>query len=75
MQILLLNCFILSNDLKSMFTVKIEKTKNVSILKCLIKEENLSSLENVNVISTFQMSLSPSCSMTLDKRMLTSMSA
>ena len=49
MQILSLNCFIrLSDDPKRIFTVEIEKTKNVSILKRLIKEENPSSLGNVN---------------------------
>ena len=38
-QLLLLNCCVLGNDLK-VFTVEIEETKNVSILKKLIKEKS-----------------------------------
>ena len=38
-QLLLLNCFVLGDDLKKVFTVEILETKNVSILKKLIKEE------------------------------------
>ena len=47
-QILSLNCFLLGDDSKRMFTVEIEKTKNVSILKDIIKEKNPSSLGNVD---------------------------
>jgi hypothetical protein len=44
-----LNCLLLGDDLDRMFTVKIDKTETVSILKKLIKEENPSSLGNVDV--------------------------
>ena len=47
-QLLSLNCFVLGDDLKKIFTVKILKTENVSILKKLIKEENSSSFGNVD---------------------------
>ena len=43
-----LNCFILGDDLKKVFTVEVEKTKNVSILKDLIKEKKASRLEHVD---------------------------
>ena len=48
-QLLSLNCFLLGDDFDRMFTVEISKNKNVSILKELIKEKNLSSLGNVDV--------------------------
>ena len=48
-QLLSLNCFVLGDDPDRMFVVEIEKTKSVSILKKLIKEENPSSLGNVDV--------------------------
>jgi hypothetical protein len=48
-QPLSLNCFLLGDDLDRMFTVKIDTTETVSILKKLIKEENPSSLGNVDV--------------------------
>ena len=35
-----LNCLVLGDKPERMFTVEVEKTKNVSILKKLIKEEN-----------------------------------
>jgi hypothetical protein len=59
MQLLSLNCFILGDDPDRMFTVKIPKTENVSILKKLIKEENPSSLGNIDVknIDLWQASL------------------
>ena len=47
-QLLSLNCFVLGDDLKKVFTVKIDKTENVSILKKLIKEEKASRLEHVD---------------------------
>ena len=47
-QLLSLNCFVLGDDLKKVFTLKIPKTENVSILKDLIKEKNSSSLSNVD---------------------------
>jgi hypothetical protein len=46
-QLLSLNCFVLGDDLKKVFTVKIEKTENVSILKKLIKEEKAPHLDHV----------------------------
>ena len=47
-QLLSLNCFVLGDDLKKLFTLKIPKTENVSILKKLIKEEKASRLEHVD---------------------------
>ena len=44
-----LNCLIYGDGQDKMFTVEVEKTKNVSILKKLIKEENPSSLGNIDV--------------------------
>ena len=46
-QLLSLNCFVLGDDLKKVFTVKIPKTENVSILKKLIKEEKAPHLNHV----------------------------
>jgi hypothetical protein len=42
-----LNCLILGDVLEKVFTVKIEKTENVSILKGLIKEKNAPHLNHV----------------------------
>jgi len=36
----MLNCLLLNEDKKKVFTVKISDSENVSILKKLIKEEN-----------------------------------
>jgi hypothetical protein len=47
-QVLSLNCFVLGDDLNKVFTVKIPKTKNVSILKDRIKEKNSNSFGNVD---------------------------
>jgi hypothetical protein len=47
-QLLSLNCFVLGDGPNRMFTVKILKTENVSILKKSIKEENSLSLSNVD---------------------------
>ena len=47
-QLLSLNCLVLGDDLKKVFTVKIDKTENVSILKKLIKEEKASRLKHVD---------------------------
>jgi hypothetical protein len=47
-QLLSLNCFVLGDDLKKAFTIEVEKTKNVSILKDLIKEKKASRLEHVD---------------------------
>ena len=44
-----LNCLVLGDESEKMFTVKIENTENVSILKDLIKEKNPSSLGNIDV--------------------------
>ena len=59
-QLLSLNCFLLGDEPDRMFTVKIPKTENVSILKDLIKERKSFSLGNVDVtdIELFQVSLS-----------------
>ena len=43
-----LNCLIHGEVQEQMFTVEIEKTKNVSILKDLIKEKKASRLEHVD---------------------------
>jgi hypothetical protein len=43
----LLNCFVLGDKKNQMFTVKIPKTDNVSILKKLIKEEKAPHLNHV----------------------------
>ena len=43
----LLNCFVLGDKEDSVFTVKIPKTDNVSILKKLIKEEKAPHLNHV----------------------------
>jgi hypothetical protein len=43
-----LNCFVLGDDLKKVFTLKIPKSENVSILKDLIKVKNSSSFSNVD---------------------------
>jgi hypothetical protein len=47
-QLLSLNCLVLGDDLKKVFTVKIPKTKNVSILKDLIKEKKALRLNHVD---------------------------
>jgi len=44
-QFLSLNCFVLDDDQEKMFTVKVLKTDNVSILKKLIKEEKAPHLD------------------------------
>ena len=43
-----LNCLVLGDEPEKMFTVEVEKTKNVSILKDRIKEKNSSSFGNVD---------------------------
>ena len=43
-----LNCLIHGEVQEKMFTVEVEKTKNVSILKDLIKEKKASRLEHVD---------------------------
>jgi hypothetical protein len=42
-----LNCLIHGEDQEKMFTIEIEETKNVSILKKLIKEEKAPHLDHV----------------------------
>ena len=42
-----LNCFILGDDPKRIFTVEIENTKNVSILRGLIKKKNAHHLSHI----------------------------
>lgn len=58
-QLLSLNCFVLGDDLKKAFTVKIPKTENVSILKDLIKEKKAPHLDHVAAsdLDLFQVSL------------------
>jgi crinkler effector protein len=46
-QLLSLNCSVLGDDLKKVFTVKIDEAENVSILKKLIKEEKAPHLDHV----------------------------
>ena len=46
-QLLSLNCFLLGDDFDRMFTVKVPKTDNVSILKDLIKEKKAPHLDHV----------------------------
>ena len=48
MAMISLNCLIHGEVPAKMFTVEVEKTKNVSILKKLIKEEKASRLEHVD---------------------------
>jgi Crinkler effector protein N-terminal domain len=43
-----INCLLLGSDSSEVFTVKIPKTENVSILKRLIKEEQSHSLNHVD---------------------------
>ena len=46
-QLLSLNCFLLGDEPDRMFTVKIPKTENVSILKDLIKEKKAPHLDHI----------------------------
>src|ERR1700692_3998929 len=46
-QLLSLNCFIIGDTQNQMFTVKIPKTDNVSILKDLIKEKKAPHLDHI----------------------------
>ena len=46
-QLLSLNCFVLDDDVDNVFTVKIEKTENVSILKDRIKEKKSPHFDHV----------------------------
>ena len=48
MQLLSLNCFIVSDDPDQMVTVKIPKNENVSILKKIIKEEKAPQLNYID---------------------------
>ena len=54
-----LNCFVLGCDSSEIFTVKILKTENVSILKKTIKEEQSPRLDHVvaSALILFQISL------------------
>jgi hypothetical protein len=54
-----LNCFILGGDSSEVFTVKIPKTDNVSILKRLIKEEQSPRFNDVvaSTLTTWKVSL------------------
>jgi hypothetical protein len=47
-QLLSLNCFILGDQLNQTFTVEVPKTKNISILKDLIKEKKAPDLDHVS---------------------------
>ena len=42
-----LNCFLVGDDLDRTFTVEIKKTKNVNILKDLIKEKKAPTLNHI----------------------------
>jgi hypothetical protein len=59
MSTLSLNCFILGGDTSEVFTVEILNTKNVSILKHLIKEERPRRLNHVDAseLTTWKVSL------------------
>ena len=46
-QFLSLNCFVLGDDVQNVFTVEIEKTENVSILKDRIKEKKSPHFDHV----------------------------
>ncbi|KAK2460127.1 hypothetical protein APHAL10511_007806 [Amanita phalloides] len=58
-QLLSLNCFVLGDDLNELFTVKIGKDKNVSILRDLIKEEKKPVFDHVaaSKLDLFQVSV------------------
>jgi Crinkler effector protein N-terminal domain len=58
-QLLSLNCFVLGDDLKKVFTVEVEKTRNVSILKDRIKEKKAPHLDRVAAsdLDLFEVSL------------------
>ena len=58
-QLLSLNCFVLGDDRKRAFTVEIEKTENVSILRDRIKEKKAPHLNHVAAsdLDLFQVSL------------------
>jgi hypothetical protein len=43
-----LNCFVLGDDLKKVFTVEVQTDKNVSILKRLIRVEKASRFDHVD---------------------------
>jgi hypothetical protein len=47
MSILSLNCLLVNDDSTQVFTVKIPKTDNISILKKLIKEEKAPHLDHL----------------------------
>jgi len=47
-QLLSLNCFVLGDKPNEMFTVKVPKTDNVSILKKMIKEEKSPDLDHIS---------------------------
>ena len=47
LDIISLNCFVFDDELEKMFTVKVPKTDNVSILKDLIKEKKAPHLDHV----------------------------
>lgn len=71
-----LKCLIHGDDPNRMFTVEIPKTKNVRILtqRPWSRRNLLASTTLPPQISTSGRSLNPSCSMTLDRKMLTSTS-
>jgi hypothetical protein len=48
MSLLSLNCFVLGGGPSSLFTVKIQTTENVSILKDLIKEKQSHRLDHID---------------------------
>lgn len=48
MGLLSLNCYLLDDDPRRLFTVKVLETENISILKKLIKEEKANTLKDVD---------------------------
>jgi len=47
--VLSLNCFVLGDDTDNVFTIKLPKTNNVSILKKMIEEEKAHLLTHIDV--------------------------
>ena len=68
MTTLSINCFLLGSDSSEVFTVKILKTENVSILKRLIKEEQSHCLNHVDAskLTVWKVSLPVDTELTVD---------
>ena len=68
MTTLSINCFLLGSDSSDVFTVKILKTENVSILKDLIKEKQSPRLNHVvaSELTVWKVSLPVDTELTVD---------